>query len=92
MKVKTRAANPEADSATLDILGFVGVTLVILGMSDVSPLAHLFFLLISSICITKSFIRRDDWPLWIRWWFTFIANSLLVLAAWSFLQRASVMH
>jgi len=88
MKVKSRASNAEDDSTTPDTLGFVGVILAIAGMSDLPLGARIPFLLASSVSITKSFVQRNDWPVWIRWWLSIAANSLFVLAAWSFIQNA----
>jgi hypothetical protein len=65
------------------IIGIMGLAFAVLGICDLPIGPRLGCLLGGSICLPMSFHRQPEWPGWVRWTLSLIANSLLGYVAWS---------
>lgn len=72
----------ESRSNGADIIGFVGLAFAVLGLADMALLYRLTCLAGASICLPVSFHRQSEWPGWVRWMLSVLANLFLVYVAW----------
>ena len=72
----------ESRSSAADIIGFIGLAFAVLGLADMALLYRLGCLAGASICLPVSFHRQSEWPVWVRWMLSVLANFFLAYVAW----------
>ena len=77
--------DPETGAA--EVVGFLGLALAVLGISDVPTPIRFSCLLGASLCLPISFHRQAEWPQSARWMLSLLTNSFLAYVAWASVYR-----
>lgn len=83
VRIATMEERDESQSSAADIIGFIGLALAVLGLTDVALLYRISCLAGASICLPVSFHRQSAWPGWVRWVLSVTANLFLAYVGWA---------